>query len=116
MNANLEYLHKYIALRKKLTGSEELHMYDLYTPIISDADKEIPYEKAKEIIIEALQPLGEDYIKVLTEGFNNRWIDVYENEGKRGGAYSAGGDPHPYVLLNQKDTLDSMFTLSLIHI
>lgn len=112
VNANLEYLHKYIALRKKLTGSEELHMYDLYTPIISDADKEIPYEKAKEIIIEALQPLGEDYIKVLTEGFNNRWIDVYENEGKRGGAYSAGGDPHPYVLLNQKDTLDSMFTIA----
>ena len=112
MNANLEYLHKYIALRKKLTGSEELHMYDLYTPIISDADKEIPYEKAKEIIIEALQPLGENYIKVLTEGFNNRWIDVYENEGKRGGAYSAGGDPHPYVLLNQKDTLDSMFTIA----
>ena len=112
VHEDIGILHRYMRLRKKLMKTDELHMYDLYTPIISDADKEIPYEKAKEIIIEALQPLGEDYIKVLTEGFNNRWIDVYENEGKRGGAYSAGGDPHPYVLLNQKDTLDSMFTIA----
>lgn len=112
VNANLDYLHKYVSLRKKLMGLDELHMYDLYTPIISDADSEIPYEEAKKIIVEALAPLGEDYIKVLCEGFNNRWIDVYENEGKRSGAYSAGGDPHPYVLLNQKDTLDSMFTIA----
>lgn len=112
VNANLEYLHKYVSLRKKLMGVEELHMYDLYTPIIADADKEIPYETAKEIIVEALAPLGEDYLNILKEGFNNRWIDVYENEGKRSGAYSAGGDPHPYVLLNQKDTLDSMFTIA----
>lgn len=112
VNDNLEYLHKYVALRKKLMGVDELHMYDLYTPIIGDADSEIPYEEAKKIIVEALQPLGEDYINVLCEGFNNRWIDVYENEGKRSGAYSAGGDPHPYVLLNQKDTLDSMFTIA----
>lgn len=112
VNSNLEYLHKYVALRKKLMGVDELHMYDLYRPIIADADKSIPYEEAKQIIIEALAPLGKDYISILTEGFNNRWIDVYENEGKRSGAYSAGGDPHPYVLLNQKDTLDSMFTIA----
>ena len=109
---NLHYLHRYVELRKKLTGAEELHMYDLYTPIVGDADREIPYEEAKEIILKALAPLGEDYIAILKEGFENRWIDVYENEGKRGGAYSSAGDPHPYVLLNQKDTLDSMFTIA----
>ena len=112
VNANMGHLHRYMGLRKKLLGLDELHMYDLHVPIIADADAEIPYEKAKETIIEALAPLGEDYLKILKEGFNNRWIDVYENEGKRSGAYSAGGDPHPYVLLNQKDTLDSMFTIA----
>ncbi|MBR4434515.1 MAG: oligoendopeptidase F [Clostridia bacterium] len=112
VNANIKYLHRYVALRKKLMGLDEMHMYDLYTPIIADVDKTIPYEEAKQIIIEALAPLGEDYIEILKEGFNSRWIDVYENEGKRTGAYSSGGDPHPYVLLNQKDTLDSMFTIA----
>lgn len=87
-------------------------MYDLYTPIIADADEVIPYEKAKGIILEGLAPLGEEYISILREGFENRWADVYENEGKRSGAYSTGGNPHPYVLLNQKDTLDSMFTIA----
>lgn len=112
VNANMGHLHRYMGLRKKLLGLDELHMYDLHVPIIADADAEIPYEKAKETIIEALAPLGDDYLKILKEGFNNRWIDVYENEGKRSGAYSAGGAPHPYVLLNQKDTLDSMFTIA----
>lgn len=112
VNDNLKYLHKYVGLRKKLTGTDELHMYDLYTPIIADADEVIPYEKAKEIILEGLAPLGEEYIGILREGFENRWADVYENEGKRSGAYSTGGNPHPYVLLNQKDTLDSMFTIA----
>ena len=109
---NIEHLHKYVNLRKKLMGVDELHMYDLYTPIVSDATKKIPYEEAKEIIPKALAPLGQDYLDILKEGFNNRWIDVYENEGKRSGAYSSGGDPHPYVLLNQQDTLDSMFTIA----
>ena len=109
---NIEHLHKYVNLRKKLMGVDELHMYDLYTPIVSDATKKIPYEEAKEIILKALAPLGQDYLDILKEGFNNRWIDVYENEGKRSGAYSSGGDPHPYVLLNQQDTLDSMFTIA----
>ncbi len=112
VNANLPVMHRYAALRKKLMGLDELHMYDLYTPIVSDADREIPYEEAQQIIIAALAPLGEDYIRILKEGFNNRWIDVYENEGKRSGAYSSCGDPHPFVLLNQKDTLDNMFTIA----
>ncbi len=112
VNANMKYLHRYMALRKKLMGLDELHMYDLYPSIIPDADSEIPYEKAKQIIVEALAPLGEEYLGILKEGFSSRWIDVYENEGKRSGAYSSGGEPHPYVLLNQKDTLDSMFTIA----
>lgn len=112
VNANLGCMHRYMRLRKKLLGLDELHMYDVHVPIIADVDSEIPYEKAKEIIVEALAPLGEDYLKILNEGFNSRWIDVYENEGKRSGAYSAGGAPHPFVLLNQKDTLDSMFTIA----
>ncbi len=112
VHENLPYMHKYVELRKKLMGADELHMYDLYTPIVGDADREIPYEEAKEIIKKALAPLGEEYLSILQEGFDNRWIDVYENEGKRGGAYSSCGDPHPYVLLNQKDTLDSMFTIA----
>jgi oligoendopeptidase F len=88
-------------------------MYDVYTPIVADAASEIPYEEAKETVLEALAVLGDDYIELLKEGFNNRWIDVYGNEGKRGGAYSSGNSrPHPYVLLNHHDNLDSMFTLA----
>ncbi len=110
---NLDKMYRYVALRKKMMGVKELHMYDVYTPIVSDAASEIPYEEAKQTVLDALAVLGEDYTDLLKEGFNNRWIDVYPNEGKRGGAYSSGNAyPHPYVLLNQKDTLDSMFTLA----
>ena len=112
VHGNLKTLHKYIALRKKLMNLEELHMYDLYTPIVKDIDHTISFEEAKEATLNALAPLGEDYLTLLREGYANRWIDVYENEGKRSGAYSSGGDPHPYVLLNHKDTLDSQFTLA----
>lgn len=112
VNKNLHYLHRYMEIRKKVLGLEELHMYDLYTPIIEEADSKVSFEEAKKTIIEALRPLGEDYIRILEEGFNSRWIDVYENEGKRSGAYSAGARVHPYVLMNYSDTLDSMFTLA----
>lgn len=112
VNKNLPYLHRYMEVRKKVLGVEELHMYDLYTPIVEDADSAVSYEEAKKTIIEALRPLGEDYIRILEEGFNNRWVDIYENEGKRSGAYSAGAKVHPYVLMNYADTLDSMFTLA----
>ena len=106
-------MYRYVALRKKLLGVDELHMYDVYTPIVADADSEITYEEAKATVLEALAVLGEDYTDLLKEGFANRWIDVYENTGKRGGAYSSGNSyPHPYVLLNHKDNLDSMFTLA----
>ena len=112
VHQNMDKMYRYVALRKKLLGVDELHMYDVYTPIVADAAEKIPFSEAKETVLEALTVLGEDYVDLLKEGFANRWIDVYENVGKRGGAYSSGvSRPHPYVLLNQKDTLDSMFTL-----
>jgi len=110
---NLDKMYRYVALRKKMLGVDELHMFDVYTPIVADADAAITFEQAKETVLEALAVLGEDYTALLKEGFDNRWIDVYENVGKRGGAYSTGsGKPHPYVLLNHKDNLDSQFTLA----
>ena len=113
VHGNLDKMYRYVALRKKVMGVDELHMYDVYTPIVADADKEITYEQAKETVLEALHVLGDDYVALLKEGFNNRWIDVYENVGKRGGAYSSGiSRPHPYVLLNHKNNLDCQFTLA----
>lgn len=112
VHANLDKMYRYVALRKKLLGVDELHMYDVYTPIVRGVAKEIPFEQAKEITLEALAVLGEDYLDMLREGYANRWIDVYENVGKRTGAYSSMGDPHPYVLLNHHDNLDSLFTLA----
>ncbi len=112
VHQNLDKMYRYVALRKKMLGVDELHMYDVYTPIVADAASEISFDKAKETVLEALAVLGEDYTDILKEGFENRWIDVYENEGKTSGAYSTGGIPHPYVLLNHEDNLSTMFTLA----
>lgn len=113
VNANMDKMHRYVKLRKRCLGVDELHMYDVYTPMIADAAKKVSYDEAKETVLKALAPLGEDYVATVKEGFENRWIDVYENEGKRSGAYSAGAfGTHPYVLLNYNDTLDNMFTLA----
>ena len=113
VHSNMNYMYKYVNLRKKLLGVDELHMYDVYTPIVADAAEKISFEEAKATVLDALKVLGDDYIDLLKEAFNNRWLDVYENEGKRSGAYSSGNSfPHPYVLLNHKDNLDSMFTLA----
>lgn len=113
VHENLPLMHRYVALRKKLLGLEELHMYDLYAPLVADMKMEIPFEEAKSIVAKGLEPLGEDYQKVLQEGFGNRWIDIYENENKRSGAYSWGAyGTHPYVLLNYNDTLDNVYTLA----
>lgn len=108
---NMHYMYDYAALRKKLLGVDELHFYDLYTPVVSDFEMQISFEQAKETVLKALAPMGEGYLKIIREGFENRWLDVYENEGKTSGAYSAGARVHPYVLLNHKDTLNCMFTL-----
>ena len=105
-------MHRYVRLRKKLLGVEELHFYDIYTPLVPDVNRSIPFAEAKQTVYEALAPLGEDYRAILKEGFDHRWIDVYQNTGKRSGAYSAGAAVHPYVLLNYTGTLDSQFTLA----
>ncbi len=112
VHKNMDKMHRYVRLRKKLLGVDELHFYDVYANLVSGVDKKIPYEEAKQTIYDALAPLGEDYRKVLMEGFNSRWVDVYPNEGKRSGAYSAGASVHPYVLMNYTGTLDSQFTLA----
>ncbi|HIT34481.1 MAG TPA: oligoendopeptidase F [Candidatus Faecousia intestinigallinarum] len=112
VHQNLDKLHRYVRLRKKLLGVEELHFYDIYMPLLADVDKHIPIEEAKQTVYDALHVLGDDYQKVLREGFENRWIDVYPNVGKRSGAYSAGAAVHPYVLLNHTGTLDNQFTLA----
>lgn len=110
---NLPKLHRYTGLRKKLLGVDELHMYDLYVPMVSEVDRHYTFEEAKAIVKEGLAPLGEEYLAVLQEGFDSRWIDVYENEGKRSGAYSWGTyGSHPYVLLNFHGTLNDVFTLA----
>ena len=111
VHKNMQYMYDYVELRKELLGVDELHFYDLYVPVVSDVDMKITFEEAKETVLKALAPMGEDYLKIIREGFENRWIDVYENEGKASGAYSAGARVHPYVLLNHKDTLNCMFTL-----
>ncbi len=110
---NMGLMHRYVSLRKKLLGVDELHMYDLYAPLVQDVKMDLPFEEAKKIVAEGLVPLGEEYQKILHEGFNNRWIDVYENENKRSGAYSWGAyGVHPYVLLNYNGSLDNVFTLA----
>ncbi len=109
---NMGYMHRYVKLRKKLLGVDELHAYDLYTPLVNDLDIKIPFGQAKQEVYDSLAPMGEDYRAIFRKGLEQRWIDVYENEGKRSGAYSAGARVHPFVLLNHKDTLDSEFTLA----
>ena len=112
VHGNLDKMYRYVALRKKLLGVDELHMYDVYRPIIEGSDKKILFDEAKANVLDAMQVLGEDYIALLNRAFDERWIDRYENEGKRSGAYSSGGArPHPYILLNHHDNLDSQFTL-----
>ncbi|MBQ0042411.1 MAG: oligoendopeptidase F [Lachnospiraceae bacterium] len=112
VNKNLDKMHRYVKLRKKLLGLDELHMYDIYTPMIAGVAQKFTYEEAKRLTIESLAPLGEDYIEVVKEAFRDRWIDVYENQGKRGGAYScAVYGTHPYMLLNYNGALDEVFTL-----
>ena len=110
---NIMKLHEYTRVRKDVLGVDELHMYDLYVPMVAAADRRYTYEEAKSIVLEGLAPLGEEYLSLLKQGFDSRWIDVYENEGKRSGAYSWGTyGSHPYVLLNFHGTLNDVFTLA----
>lgn len=113
VHKNLDKMYKYMEIRKRLLGLDELHMYDIYVPLIKDVKMEIPYEEGKSLVMEGLRPLGSDYLAVLEKGLNSGWIDVYENEGKTSGAYSWGSyGTNPYILLNYDNKLDDAFTLA----
>ena len=110
---NMDALHRYVSIRKKALKLDELHMYDLYVPIIQDIEMQIPYSQAKEMVAKGLEPLGDKYLNILKEGYNSGWIDVLENQGKTSGAYSWGCyDTHPYVLLNYQENVNNVFTLA----
>jgi oligoendopeptidase F len=113
VNEHIPLLNRYMKLRKRILQIDELHMYDMYTPIVEEAIGEITYAEACDTIILALSPLGENYLSILKQGFTQRWIDVYETPGKRGGAYSGGAyGTHPFVLMNFQNKRESMFTLA----
>ncbi len=112
VHKNMDKMHRYVRLRKKMLGVDELHFYDVYTPLLEGVDKKIPFAEAKQTVYDALYPLGDNYRAILKEGLENRWIDAYPTPGKRSGAYSAGAAVHPFVLLNYTGTLDNQFTLA----
>ena len=114
VNKGLPLLHRYFRDRKKVLGMNKMHMYDLYLPLVADAELKLDYEEAYKLVIEGLAPLGETYQGLLQEAHDNGWIDVEETEGKRSGAYSTGayGLPHPYVLLNYQPTTNNVFTIA----
>ncbi len=108
----LPLLHKYTQLRKELLGIDDLKMYDIYTPLVKDVKFEMPYDEAKEWMLKALEPMGKEYLDVVKEGLNHRWVDVYENKGKRSGGYSSGAHlTNPFILLNWSDTISDLYTL-----
>lgn len=108
----LPMMYRYVAVRKKVLGVDKLHMYDVYTPIVAAQNQTYEFDQAKQMVLEALKPMGEDYLSHAREGLENRWIDIYPNKGKKGGAYSWGCyDSQPFILLNYTKNLDSVFTL-----
>ncbi|MCG3401597.1 oligoendopeptidase F [Staphylococcus massiliensis] len=109
---NLHLLHRYTKLRQELLGIDDLKMYDVYTPLVKDVKFEMPYEEAKDWMLKALEPMGEEYMEAVKEGVNNRWVDVYENKGKRSGGYSSGvHNTNPFILLNWSNTISDLYTL-----
>ena len=113
INKNVHLLQRYVALRKKVFGLDELHMWDMYAPLVQDADMKIPYDEAAQTMLESFHPLGEEYVSIVKEGLDNRWVDVRENVGKRSGAYSSGAyGTNPYILMNWQDSASNLFTLA----
>lgn len=112
VHKDIEPLHKYMKVRKKALNKDKLNMYDLYVPLVKEFDKKITFETAKKEALASVALLGQEYVEAYEKGLNSRWIDIYENEGKRSGAYSCGVPCHPFVLLNHTDTLRSEFTLA----
>ncbi|QFG01112.1 oligoendopeptidase F [Psychrobacillus glaciei] len=113
INKNIHLLHRYVGLRKKVLGLEELHMWDLLTPLVKEVDMEFTYEQACEIMLNSFEPLGEEYIAIVKKGLEDRWVDVVETKGKRSGAYSSGSyGTNPYILMNWQNNMDNLFTLA----
>lgn len=113
VHKHLDLLQRYVKLRKEVLELDEVHMYDLYTPLIKDVKMEVTYDEAKDYILKGLEPLGEEYQSILKEGFENRWVDIHENKGKRSGAYSSGTyGTNPYILMNWQDNVNNLFTLA----
>lgn len=113
VNDHLHLLHRYIDIRKRALQLDELHMYDLYTPLVPEAKMKVKYEEAQDILLKSLHVLGDEYVEILKEAYENRWVDVYENKGKRSGAYSSGAyATNPYILMNWHDNVDNLFTLA----
>lgn len=113
VDANLPHLHRYLRLRRRLLNLDELHMWDLYVPMVPEAQTEISYAEAKRLVIDSLAPLGDDYVSTVRQGLESRWVDVRESQGKTSGAYSGGCyTTQPYILMNYQDTLDGVFTLT----
>ena len=112
VHQNLDKMYRYMALRKRALGVEELHMYDIFAPMVPASSRTVPFPEAREEVLAAVSVLGEEYRRVAASAFDRRWMDVYENEGKRGGAYSCGCAVHPYILLNYQDNLHGMFTVA----
>ncbi|MGX1900557.1 oligoendopeptidase F [Thermolongibacillus altinsuensis] len=113
IHKHLHLLHRYVDLRKKVLGIDELHMYDLYTPLVKEVKMKITYEEAKDLLLKGLAPLGEEYVNIVREGLENRWVDVHETRGKRSGAYSSGSyGTNPYILMNWQDNVNNLFTLA----
>lgn len=113
MNDNIESLHRYVSIKKRLLGLEEIHMYDLYVPVIEIPKEKVEFNDGINIVLDALKPLGEEYIDIFKNGIKDGWVDIYENKGKRGGAYSWGGyDTMPYVLLNYNNEMEDVSTLA----
>ena len=109
---NLNLMHRYVDIRKKALGVDELHFYDIYVPMVADYEWKVTYDEARQMVLEALAPMGEEYVAKVKEGFETGWVDVYENKGKRTGAFSWGAyGTHPYVFLNFSGTLDDVFTI-----
>ncbi|WP_214739820.1 MULTISPECIES: oligoendopeptidase F [unclassified Exiguobacterium] len=113
VNERLDLLHRYVALRKRALGLDELHMYDLYTPLVKDVEMKVSYEEAKQWMVDGLAPLGEEYVQIIKDGLSSRWVDVRETRGKRSGAYSSGAyDTQPFILMNWQDNVNNLFTLA----
>lgn len=113
VNSNIHLMHRYVGLRKRLLGLDSLKMYDVYMPMVKDIEFEMSYEEAKEWMLKSLEPMGEEYVSIIREGLENRWVDVYENKGKRSGAFSSGTyGTNPFILMNWQDNVNNLFTLT----